>query len=403
MTKKIDPFQRMLLIIIVVYSVFVTIKNPGFFQIQTVFDIIKTSSTTMIVAMGLLVVMISGGIDVSFMAIALFGSYTSLYIMIQTGINNLAFAFAVSMAIGVVLGLVNAVLISWLKLPPFIITLGTQNLFHGIMTTFISDKSFGSGVLPECLHKFGQGTLFKVATANGSTGLTVSLIPVLIAGLATYFILRKTMIGRGIVAIGNDEESARRAGFNPFKIRLFVYAYSGALAGMMGIVYAAQVNALYPNKMVGDELMVVAAVVIGGTKITGGQGKIFGAVLGVLITYLLNSTHDRSFFFLEQPVRRCDPGRCGSDHILSGTGKEQKAFDIYGIGGNENEKSEKLFGKRYRSEYSGWTDCSDSSDCGICIRIIHVLSQKYSVYGIPDSGIRLSGTCNDVIQHGRRH
>ena len=194
------------------------------------------------------------------------------------------------MAIGVVLGLVNAVLISWLKLPPFIITLGTQNLFHGIMTTFISDKSFGSGVLPECLHKFGQGTLFKVATANGSTGLTVSLIPVLIAGLATYFILRKTMIGRGIVAIGNDEESARRAGFNPFKIRLFVYAYSGALAGMMGIVYAAQVNALYPNKMVGDELMVVAAVVIGGTKITGGQGKIFGAVLGVLITYLLNST-----------------------------------------------------------------------------------------------------------------
>ena len=290
MTKKIDPFQRMLLIIIVVYSVFVTIKNPGFFQIQTVFDIIKTSSTTMIVAMGLLVVMISGGIDVSFMAIALFGSYTSLYIMIQTGINNLAFAFAVSMAIGVVLGLVNAVLISWLKLPPFIITLGTQNLFHGIMTTFISDKSFGSGVLPECLHKFGQGTLFKVATANGSTGLTVSLIAVLIAGLATYFILRKTMIGRGIVAIGNDEESARRAGFNPFKIRLFVYAYSGALAGMMGIVYAAQVNALYPNKMVGDELMVVAAVVIGGTKITGGQGKIFGAVLGVLITYLLNST-----------------------------------------------------------------------------------------------------------------
>lgn len=290
MTKKIDPFQRMLLIIIVVYSVFVTIKNPGFFQIQTVFDIIKTSSTTMIVAMGLLVVMISGGIDVSFMAIALFGSYTSLYIMIQTGINNLAFAFAVSMAIGVVLGLVNAVLISWLKLPPFIITLGTQNLFHGIMTTFISDKSFGSGVLPECLHKFGQGTLFEVATANGSTGLTVSLIPVLIAGLATYFILRKTMIGRGIVAIGNDEESARRAGFNPFKIRLFVYAYSGALAGMMGIVYAAQVNALYPNKMVGDELMVVAAVVIGGTKITGGQGKIFGAVLGVLITYLLNST-----------------------------------------------------------------------------------------------------------------
>lgn len=103
-------------------------------------------------------------------------------------------------------------------------------------------------------------------------------------------ILYKTMIGRGIVAIGNNEESARRAGFKPFRIRLFVYGYAGVLAGIMGIVYVGQVNALYPNKLVGDELMVVAAAVIGGTKITGGQGKIFGVVLGVVITYLLNST-----------------------------------------------------------------------------------------------------------------
>ena len=290
MTKKLDQYQKMLLIIIAIYSIFVAIKNPQFLQVQTIFDIIKTSSTTIIVAFGLLVVMISGGIDVSFMAIALFGSYTSLYIMINTGINNLLFAFALSALIGVCLGLVNALLINWLKLPPFIITLGTQNLFHGIMTTFISDKSFGSGVLPTCLHKFGQGTLFKIYTENGSAGLTVSLIPVLLAGIATYLILYKTMLGRGIVAIGNNEESARRAGFNPFMIRLFVYGYSGALAGIMGIVYAAQVNALYPNKMVGDELIIVAAVVIGGTKITGGQGKIFGSILGVLIIYLLNST-----------------------------------------------------------------------------------------------------------------
>ncbi len=290
MTKKSDQFQRMLLIIIVVYSIFVSIKNPGFLQIQTLFDIVKTSSTTMIVAIGLLVVMISGGIDVSFMAIALFGSYTSLFIMIQTGINSLIVAFVISTSIGICLGLFNALLINWLKLPPFIITLGTQNLFHGIMTTFIGDKSFGSGVLPSSLQEFGRGTLLQVTTENGTTGLTVSIIPVLIAALLTYLLLRKTMIGRGIVAIGNSEESARRAGFNPIKIRLFVYAFSGALAGMMGIVYAAQVNALYPNKMVGDELMVVAAVVIGGAKITGGQGKIFGTILGVLIIYLLNST-----------------------------------------------------------------------------------------------------------------
>ena len=78
--------------------------------------------------------------------------------------------------IGLVLGLCNAVLISWLKLPPFIITLGTQNLFHGIMTTFISDKSFGAGVLPSCLRAFGQATIFRFDTASGTVGLTICLL-----------------------------------------------------------------------------------------------------------------------------------------------------------------------------------------------------------------------------------
>lgn len=283
---KIDRFQAVLLLIIVVYSVFVAIKNPAFVHIATVFDIIRVASTTLIVAIGLLVVMISGGIDVSFMAIALFGSYATINIMISSGIDNLFFAFFISAAIGGGLGIINAVLINWLKLPPFIITLGTQNLFHGVMTTFISDKSFGAGVLPKSIHKFGQMVVLRI----GDSGLTAAVVPVICIGLVTWFILYKTLIGRGIFAIGNNEESARRAGFNPFRIRLFVYIYSGILAGIMGMLYVAQTNALYPNQLVGDELIVVAAVVIGGTKITGGQGKILGAILGVVIINLLNTT-----------------------------------------------------------------------------------------------------------------
>lgn len=283
---KIDQFQAVLLVIIIVYSIFVAIKNPAFLHVETVFDTIRVASTSFIVAIGLLVVMISGGIDVSFMAIALFGSYTTINMMIAMGIDNLVFAFLVSAVLGGILGIINAVLISWLNLPPFIITLGTQNLFHGIMTTFVSDRSFGAGVLPKCIHEFGQAVVFRV----GDVGLTAAVVPVVMIGLVTWFVLYKTMIGRGIFAIGNDGESARRAGFNPFTIRLFVYIYSGVLAGIMGMLYVAQTNALYPNKLVGDELMIVAAVVIGGTKITGGQGKIFGAVLGVTIIYLLNTT-----------------------------------------------------------------------------------------------------------------
>lgn len=284
--KKIDRFQMILFAIIVVYSIFVAIKNPAFLHVETIFDIVRVASTTFMVAIGLLVVMISGGIDVSFMAVALFGSYSTIHIMIAAGIDNLFFAFGVSALIGGLLGSINALLIHWLKLPPFIITLGTQNLFHGVMTTFISDKSFGAGVLPKSLHRFGQATVLNI----GDAGLTAAVIPVLLAGAVTWFLLYKTMTGRGVFAIGNDEESARRAGFKPFRIRMFVYVYSGILAGIMGMMYVAQNNALYPNKLVGDELIVVAAVVIGGTKITGGQGKILGAFLGVIIINLLNTT-----------------------------------------------------------------------------------------------------------------
>lgn len=288
--RFVNRYQKILIIILALYCFYVGIRNPAFLNISTLLDLIRTSSTMLIVAMGLLFVMISGGIDVSFMAIALFGSYTSISIMIAFNIDNLAFAFVVAIAIGGVLGLINALLINWLKLPPFIITLGTLNLYHGVMTTFVGDKSFGAGVLPTCLRDFGQATIFGYQTGGTTYGLTVSFIPVLLIGLLSWFILNKTMVGRAVVAIGNDPESAVRVGFHPPRVRLFVYAYSGILAGIMGIIYVAQINALYPNKLVGDELMVIAAAVIGGTKITGGQGGVFGVVLGVAIISLLKST-----------------------------------------------------------------------------------------------------------------
>ncbi|MEG1812280.1 MAG: ABC transporter permease [Clostridia bacterium] len=288
--KWINGSEGIILGIIVLYCAMVAVVNPAFLSFETLFDIIRSSSATLVVAMGLLVVMLSGGIDVSFMSIALFGSYVATLLMIRCGIDNLAFAFAVSMSIGLLLGLVNALLISWLKLPPFIITLGTQNFFHGIMTTFIGDKTFGAGVMPTSLSKFGASTLFKVDTNMGVMGLTSAVIPVVLVVALTWFIITRTMLGRGVMALGNSEESAKRAGFSPIKIRLFVYAYIGVLAGIMGILYVSQVNAAYPNKLVGDELMVIAGAVIGGAKATGGQGKVLGVILGTLIIYLLNST-----------------------------------------------------------------------------------------------------------------
>lgn len=288
--KAVTDSEKILIVIIALYSMLVALSNSAFISFETVFDILRSSSTTMIVAMGLLVVMLSGGIDVSFMSIALFGGYVTSFMMIQNHINNLAFALAISMMMGTCLGACNALLIHWLGLPAFIITLGTQNIFHGVMTTFISNKTYGAGVIPTVLTEFGSSTLFTVDSKLGIMGLTTSIIPVAVVALITYLLINKTLIGRGVVALGNSEDAAVRSGFRPLRIRLFAYSYLGALSGLMGIVYFSQVNAVYPNKLVGDELMVIAGAVIGGVKATGGVGKVLGVILGVVVIYLLNST-----------------------------------------------------------------------------------------------------------------
>jgi simple sugar transport system permease protein len=279
-----------LLIIIVVYSMFVGLINPGFFNIDTQFDIIRSSSVVMILSMGLLVIMLSGGIDISFMAVALFGSYTATKILISLGLTSIPLAFLISMVIGLLLGIINALLVSWLRLPPFIITLGTQNLFHGVMATFIGSKTYGGGRLPLSYSAFGSSKIFTLQTDVGNVGLSTSVLFVIGAIVFTYILIYKTKTGRGIVALGNSEEATKRIGYNTIKLRMVAYGYMGILAGMAGVIYVCQVNAVYPDKMVGDELMVIAGAVIGGVSISGGKGKILGVILGIFIIYLLNST-----------------------------------------------------------------------------------------------------------------
>jgi simple sugar transport system permease protein len=118
----------------------------------------------------------------------------------------------------------------------------------------------------------------------------VFIIPLIIAILLTWFILKYTMLGRGIYALGNNRESAIRSGFNITAIQFFVYCYVGLLAGIMGVVYVSEVRWVNPVDLVGQELTVIAAVVIGGAKLTGGSGTILGTILGVAIVRVLHST-----------------------------------------------------------------------------------------------------------------
>ena len=289
--KKIDRTQRFLIVIIILYCIVVATRNSAFLSVSTLFTLIRSSAGTTILAMGVLMIMISGGIDVSFPAIAIFGGYTSLRVCMAQGITNMALTFAISIAIGILLGFGNAILVNLLKLEPFIITLSTASVYFGLMTILVGTKNVGASDLPPQFRTLS--TLKLITTTNqygGTIGLSVFIIPVAICVILTWFILRKTLIGKGIFAMGCNNEAARRAGFNVNRLRFFIYGYAGFLAGVMGIIYIAGTNSVNPVSLVGTEMSVIAFVVIGGAASTGGYGTIFGTLLGVILYYLFNQT-----------------------------------------------------------------------------------------------------------------
>ncbi len=293
MHRRATTMEKYLAVIIVVYVVVVSVKNPLFFTTETLFDMIRSGSGTMLLALGVLMVLVSGGIDVSFPAVAIVSSYLAVITVDRTGINSIWLALAVSIAIGTVLGAVNALLIHFLRLPTLIVTLGTASVYHGLMAVVFGTDDFTTGEMPTALLDFGNASLYSVVDAE--TGRSFSLtvfLPITLAAVAgVWFVLHRTMLGRSIFAIGSNEESASRVGINIFRTKLFVYVAVGALAGLMGVILFSELKNVNPTAtLIGDELMIIAAVVIGGAKLTGGEGTVLGAFLGVVTIQLFQQT-----------------------------------------------------------------------------------------------------------------
>jgi len=234
------------------------------------------------------VVLLSGGIDVSFTAVAIAGQYIAVNTLIATGIDNLLLAFAVSCAVGMALGAINAVFISVLNLPTLITTLGTLSLFHGALLEFVGTKSINTGGLPNCFKTFSSLNILSFTRADGTTyGLSVFVLFFIAVVLISWVILRFSVLGRGIYAIGGNFTAAKRSGLNIHLIQFFIYMYVGFLAGIMGVMHLSLIRYSNPNYIVGTELSVIAAVVIGGARITGGTGSIIGTILGVVMIVIL--------------------------------------------------------------------------------------------------------------------
>ncbi|HSV32056.1 MAG TPA: ABC transporter permease [Atribacteraceae bacterium] len=264
--------------------------NPAFFTLPNFFDILRSSVVMMIFAMGVLMVLVSGGIDISFTAIAAFCMYVTAQFLNNIGYEgSIALAFLLSAILGLFLGLINAVLISTFRLPTLIVTLGTANMFRGFLLAFIGTRIVVR--LPPGMIDFARWQIFQTTTERGGTvGLSFSVILLLIVVPLVWWLLNYTMLGRGIFAIGGDRVAAERAGLNIKVIQFFIYCFVGTLAGVAGIVHSSLIRNANPFDLVGLELSVIAAVVLGGARISGGHGTIIGTILGVFLVVITNNS-----------------------------------------------------------------------------------------------------------------
>jgi len=263
--------------------------NPAFLQGSTLIDMARASVVTGLFALGVFTILASGGIDVSFPAVAALAMYGATKLVLDVFPEMfMVFIVLASVLIGTVLGAINGLLVHSLKVPALIVTIGTQYLFRGVLLVFIGTVWLME--LPPQMIAFGQWSLVEIET---STGVTVSL-PVYFlilpaAAVLTWFVFNRSLMGRAIFAVGGNPQIAARLGYDLRKVQVFAFAYAGALAGLAGVIQASANRMVNPYDFAGVEIEVIAAVVLGGARITGGTGSVFGTIVGVFLVTVVNN------------------------------------------------------------------------------------------------------------------
>lgn len=281
--------QLFTLALIIAVCLVVGAINPEFFQLAMVFDIVRASTVLGLFALGVMIVLAAGGIDVSFAAIAALTMYgITKLVMTQFPETSMVVILVAGAVGGTLLGVLNGLLVDWLKAPSLIVTIGTQYLYRGILLTFIGTVFFMN--VPHSMDAFGKLAVWRHDTATGVHAVLPATVLVLVAAAGlTWWLLNRTLMGRAVYAIGGSLPIAERLGYKLRTVHLFVFGYAGFLAGLAGIVHVSSTRLANPFDLVGMELDVIAAVILGGARITGGSGSVSGTLLGVLLVTLINN------------------------------------------------------------------------------------------------------------------
>ena len=261
---------------LVVLSSVLWALTPHFFTVPNLLNVAQQTSINAIVAVGMTFVIISGGIDLSVGSIVAL-SGVALGAALQGG-QALPVALAIALGIGVICGLVNGAIISWGGLPPFIVTLGMMSIVRGAALLFTEGRPVS-----------GFDPLFRSLAAGQLGGVPAPVIATMAVYLVAHVVLTRTTFGRYVYAIGGNEEATRLAGVSVRFHKTMIYAVSGLVSAMAAVILTARLNSAQPIAGTMYELDAIAATVIGGTSLMGGQGSLAGTLVGALIMGVLRN------------------------------------------------------------------------------------------------------------------
>lgn len=273
MLGKLGPLLGLFLIVIVI-----TILNPSFMTTDNILNILRQVSISALIAFGMTFVILTGGIDLSVgSTLALTGAVGAT--MLASGMDPVL-TIITALLLGAILGAVNGVIIAKGKVAPFIATLATMTIYRGLTLVYTDGRPVSDLGNEITFQMLGKGYFF---------GIPVPVCTMILAFIVLYVIMHKTTFGRRVYAVGGNEAASKLSGINVDRVKIAVYSLTGMLAALSALILTSRLNSAQPTAGTSYELDAIAAVVLGGTSLTGGKGWIFGTLVGALIIGVLNN------------------------------------------------------------------------------------------------------------------
>lgn len=274
--KVLSHDESLLIVALLVVLAGLSILSPYFFSVNNIVNVLRQSSITLIAGVGMTLLLLVGDVDLSIGSLSAFIGVILVKVLNLT--NNIFIAFSVALLIGVIAGLINGLIVTKFNINSLIVTLGMMSIYRGI--SYIMTNAVAVQTSSKFLKVIGTGYLGPIP------------IPTLIAAIIfiiLFFLLKYFSFGRYVYAAGSNPKAAAASGINVRNIRIIAFVICSVTAALSSIILTSRVNSGQPNLALGFEMTVIAATILGGTSLAGGQGSLLGTLIGILLLGFLEN------------------------------------------------------------------------------------------------------------------